>query len=51
MTFDLAIDDDGHVTGSAMVTQTAWGMKPYSTLFGALKVADEVDIEIDAKPH
>jgi hypothetical protein len=26
-------------------------MKPYSALFGALKVADEVDIEIDAKPH
>jgi hypothetical protein len=23
-------------------------MKPYSTLFGALKVADEVRVEIDA---
>jgi polyisoprenoid-binding protein YceI len=48
--FDLAVGDDGHVTGGAMVAQTAFGMKPYSTLFGALKVADEVDIEIDAKP-
>ena len=23
-------------------------MKPYSTLFGALKVVDEVEVEIDA---
>ena len=49
--FDLAIGDDGHVSGSATVAQTAFGMKPYSALFGALKVADEVEIEIDAKPH
>ena len=47
--FDLAIGDDGHVSGSATVAQTAFGMKPYSALFGALKVADEVDIEIDAR--
>ena len=51
VTFDLAVGDDGHVTGSAKVAQTAFGMKPYSALFGALKVADEVAIEIDAKPH
>ena len=51
VTFDLAIGDDGRVSGSATVAQTAFGMKPYSALFGALKVADEVAIEIDAKPH
>jgi hypothetical protein len=51
VTFDLTTADDGHVTGIAKVAQTAFGMKPYSALFGALKVADEVDIEIDAKPH
>jgi polyisoprenoid-binding protein YceI len=50
VTFDLAIDDDGRVTGSATVTQSAFGMKPYSALFGALKVADEVRVEIDGKP-
>jgi polyisoprenoid-binding protein YceI len=48
LAFDLAIDDDGKVTGAAVVKQTDWGMKPYSTLFGALKVADEVRVEIDA---
>jgi polyisoprenoid-binding protein YceI len=48
ITFDLALGDD-HVSGSAVVTQTEWGMKPYSALFGALKVADEVRVEIDAR--
>ena len=47
ITFDLALTD-GRVTGTAVVTQTEFGMKPYSALFGALKVADEVRVEIDA---
>ena len=45
--FDLAVTDD-RVTGTAVVTQTEWGVKPYSALFGALKVADDVRVEIDA---
>ena len=45
--FDLAIAG-GRVTGAAVVKQTEWGMKPYSALFGALKVADEVRVEVDA---
>ena len=49
VTFDLALGDDGRLTGSTTVKQTAFGMKPYSALFGALKVADEVTVAIDAK--
>jgi polyisoprenoid-binding protein YceI len=49
--FDLTTGDDGQVTGTAKVTQTAFGMKPYSALFGALKLADDVHIDIDAKTH
>jgi len=49
VTFDLALGDDGRVSGAATVKQTAFGMKPYSALFGALKVADEVTVAIDAK--
>jgi YceI-like domain len=45
--FDLTVDG-GRLTGAAVVKQTDWGMKPYSALFGALKVADEVRVEIDA---
>ena len=46
--FTLTLDD-GHVTGSAIVTQTKWGIKPYSALFGTLKVADDVEVLIDAQ--
>jgi polyisoprenoid-binding protein YceI len=48
LTFDLVLAD-GRVTGAAVVRQTEWGMKPYTALFGALKVADEVRVEIDAR--
>ena len=47
--FDITVSDDGRVTGTATVKQTEWGMKPYSALFGTLKVVDEVGVEIDAK--
>jgi polyisoprenoid-binding protein YceI len=46
--FDVAVDPDGMLRGTAVVKQSDWGMKPYSALFGALKVADEVEVEIDA---
>jgi hypothetical protein len=45
--FDLASNGDGHLTGSAIVRQTDLGLKPYSILFGTLKVGDEVRITID----
>jgi polyisoprenoid-binding protein YceI len=46
--FELALDN-GRLTGGATVKQTDFGIKPYTALFGALKVADEVRIGIDAK--
>lgn len=46
-TFDLVIGDNGTLSATAVVTQTAWGMKPYSALFGALKVADDVEVVLD----
>jgi superoxide dismutase, Fe-Mn family len=46
--FDLTVDDDGKLSGSVVVKQTDWGITPYSTLFGALKVTDEVEVVIDA---
>ncbi|MEV5549716.1 YceI family protein [Streptomyces sp. NPDC052309] len=38
-------DGDGMVCGWATVTQSAFGIKPYSAFMGALKLADEVRIE------
>jgi polyisoprenoid-binding protein YceI len=45
--FDLTAGDDGRLTGRTRIRQTDWGIKPYSALFGTLKVVDEVDVEID----
>jgi predicted outer membrane repeat protein len=47
--FDLAIGDDGTVSGSAKLSQKSFGIKPYSALFGALKVNDDVEILVDGK--
>jgi hypothetical protein len=47
--FELVVEDGGRLTGGATVRQTEFGIKPYSTLFGALKVADEVRVAIEAQ--
>jgi polyisoprenoid-binding protein YceI len=47
--FHLTTATDGRLTGSATLRQSDFGMKPYSTLFGTLKVADEVEVAIDAR--
>ncbi|MDQ6746312.1 MAG: YceI family protein [Actinomycetota bacterium] len=49
VSFDLSLGDDGDVSASAVVKQTAWGIKPHSALFGTLKVADEVQVVIDGR--
>ncbi len=46
--FDLTVGDDGKVSATAVVKQSDWGIKPYSALFGALKVADEVQVALQA---
>jgi polyisoprenoid-binding protein YceI len=48
ITFELTADGEGQLTAAAVVTQSDFGVKPYSTLFGALKVVDEVRVELDA---
>ena len=47
--FHLDAAADGRITGSAVLRQTDWGIKPYSTLFGTLKVTDEVEVAVDAR--
>jgi polyisoprenoid-binding protein YceI len=48
VSFDLS-ESDGTLTGSAAVKQSDWDIKPYSALFGALKVNDEVKVVVEAK--
>ena len=47
LAFDVTVGDGGALAAVAVVKQSDWGMKPYSALFGALKVVDEVEVEID----
>jgi polyisoprenoid-binding protein YceI len=47
---DMTVGADGQLSGSVVLKQTDWGIAVYSTLFGALKVADEVQVVIDAVP-
>lgn len=49
LTLELRASDDGHLTGTATVKQTDWGIKPYSALFGTLKVLDEVQVALDGR--
>ncbi len=48
VSFELSCAD-ARLTGSATVTQTGFGLRPYSALFGTLKVLDELTVEIDAR--
>ncbi len=48
VSFELS-ESGGTITGSATLDQTDWGIKPYSALFGALKVNDEVKVVAEGK--
>jgi hypothetical protein len=42
--FELELAPDGAVSARATLKQSDWGIKPYSGLFGTLKVSDEVEV-------
>jgi polyisoprenoid-binding protein YceI len=48
LAFELIVAEDLKLAGSFGLRQTEWGLEPYSALFGALKVADEVEVSVDA---
>ena len=47
--FDLGVGEDGKLDARATVTQTRWGLKPFSALFGTLKVLDDVEVVLDGQ--
>ena len=49
ITFDVAVGDDGTLKATALVTQSRWGMKPYSAMWGALKVLDDVEVVFEGR--
>jgi hypothetical protein len=46
---EVTLGDDGALAGEFLIAQSDWGITPYSTLFGTLKVNDEVAIALDAR--
>ncbi len=49
LAFDVVVGEGGALFAVAVVKQSDWGMKPYSALFGALKVVDEVEVEVEVQ--
>ncbi|MGH9127602.1 MAG: YceI family protein [Acidimicrobiales bacterium] len=47
-TVSVNVDDNGRASAKATVVQTAFGIKPYTGMMGALKLGDEVKLEVDA---
>ena len=47
--FDLAVGDDGALAAHRHRHADRWGMKPYSALWGALKVLDDVEVALDGQ--
>jgi polyisoprenoid-binding protein YceI len=48
LTAQLSVEDGAGVSGTIRVMQSAWGIKPYRGLMGALKVRDEIEVVIAA---
>ena len=48
LAFDVARRRRQRSARPPSIKQTDWKIKPYSALFGALKVVDEVEVSIDA---
>lgn len=49
ITAELSVEADGRVHGTIPITQSAWGIKPYRGLMGALRVRDELEIVVDGR--
>jgi len=47
--FELSVDADGHVTGTARLLQSEWGIKPYRGLMGALRVRDSLEVVFESR--
>jgi polyisoprenoid-binding protein YceI len=45
----LTVGDDGTVRGSVKLSQSQYGIKQFKALMGALKVSDQVEVQIEAK--
>lgn len=45
----LSVGADGSVSGSTTLSQSDFGIKPYSAMMGALKVKNDITVEVEGK--
>jgi polyisoprenoid-binding protein YceI len=48
-TLQVSETEPGHYRATGTLRQTDYGIKPYTAFFGALKLTDQVEIEVDAE--
>jgi polyisoprenoid-binding protein YceI len=48
LSFELALVAGGRLAGAVTVRQSDFGIRPYSAMLGALRVADDVQVLVDA---
>lgn len=49
ITAEVTVGADGQLSAAIPLTQSAWGIKPYRGLMGALRVRDEIEIAIETR--
>jgi polyisoprenoid-binding protein YceI len=49
VTFLVGVDGEGRPSGTVELTQSDWGIKPYTAMMGALKVRDTVTVELSPR--
>ena len=49
LAFDVVYREDERLSAGITLRQTDYGIKPYTVLFGALRVADELTISVDVR--
>lgn len=52
VSFPLSVEEEGssvRLRGTVPITQTNFGIKPFTAMMGALKVKDQVEVELDVR--
>ncbi len=50
LSLDVRVDGtSGRASGQTMLQQSTFGIRPFSTMLGALKIKDSIDIQFDIK--
>ncbi|MGI8820601.1 MAG: YceI family protein [Chthoniobacterales bacterium] len=50
LSLDVRVDESsGRASGKTTLQQSTFGIRPFSTMLGALKIKDSIDVQFDLK--